>query len=77
MTLDELQEGVDALVIPSLRDRFAMAALSGVLAQHVGYTDAAVIAREAYAVADAMLLELSSGGAPDDGSPSGTTPVSP
>lgn len=78
MTLDELRDAIDDLMVPDLRDRFAMAALPGILAQHVGYTDPAVIAREAYAIANAMLAHMSGGSAPDDdGAPSGTNEVAP
>lgn len=42
--------------LKALRDKFAMAALSGVIVRHHHGSDA-VICRRAYAIADAMLKE--------------------
>jgi len=41
----------------SLRDHFAAQALAGLLAQAVRYSPPSVFAREAYAIADAMIAE--------------------
>ncbi len=63
MTFDELIEAQDTFRLASMRDRFAIAALPAVIAQRVGYSDHAELAREAYAIADAMLAEMGDGAA--------------
>ncbi len=63
VTLDELIEAQDTYRLPSMRDRFAIAALPAVIAHRVGYSDRAELAREAYAIADAMLAEMGNGAA--------------
>jgi hypothetical protein len=60
MTLDELNEAIDTFKLPELRDRFAIAALPGILSAR-GYTDPAAVAAEAYAIADAMMAEMGDG----------------
>ncbi len=67
MTLDELIDAQDSFRLPSMRDRFAMAALPAVIAQRTGYTDRAELAREAYAIADAMVAEMGDGAAKEEG----------
>jgi hypothetical protein len=78
MTLDELTEAIDTYKLPELRDRFAIAALTGLLSSRA-YTDPNALAAEAYEIADAMIAEMGDGAAeaaerPD---PSDQGPVTP
>lgn len=65
MSLAELVEAIaeaqDTFLLPAMRDRFAIAALPGVIAQRRGYVDATAIAHEAYAIADAMVATMGNG----------------
>lgn len=61
MTLEELLEAQDQFRLPTMRDRFAAAALPAVIAQRTGYVDRAELAREAYAIADAMVVAMGDG----------------
>lgn len=61
VTLDDLIEAQDTFRLPSMRDRFAMAALPAVIAQRVGHAEHADLAREAYAIADAMVAAMGDG----------------
>jgi hypothetical protein len=60
MDLDDLKEAIDQYQAPDMRDRFAIAALTGILSAR-GYSDAKAVAAEAYAIADAMVAEMGDG----------------
>ena len=66
MTADELRAAQDEFLIPNMRDRFAMAALPAVIAQRVGHADHSDLAREAYAIADAMVAAMGDGSEPPE-----------
>lgn len=60
MTLDELTEAIDTFRLPGMRDRFAMAALTGLLSARA-YIDPKGLAHEVYEIADAMIAEMGDG----------------
>lgn len=61
MTLDELLEAIDSFKLPDMRDRFALAALSGLLASEQTFASPADVATAAYGIADAMMAEMGDG----------------
>jgi hypothetical protein len=60
MTFEELTEAIDAFKAPDMRDRFAMAALTGLLSARA-YSEPSMVADEAYQIADAMVAEMGDG----------------